>query len=227
MGGGAEEGEDGEDDGNDDDDEEVNAWNLRKSSASSLDTLSNLFPEELQAALLPIVTVRRRLPCRVLPRPPDPHPACAVEAGATRLAAARIRHPRARRRGGGLPRRPGDHGTANCAVHAAFAGRPAAARAQHLLLDARPVLQVALPARRAAAERHAADAAGGAAGRLAQARHGQKQAGAGGRLLRAGGIGGGGGRRAGAQAAAHLAAPDRRAGVGACHRRASLLAARR
>ena len=56
MGGGAEEGDDGDDDGNDDD--EVNAWNLRKSSASSLDTLSNLFPEELQAALLPIVNVR-------------------------------------------------------------------------------------------------------------------------------------------------------------------------
>ena len=83
MGGGAEEGEDGDDDGNDDDDDEVNAWNLRKSSASSLDTLSNLFPDELQAALLPIVTVRRCQPCRVLPRPPDSQPSRAVEAGAT------------------------------------------------------------------------------------------------------------------------------------------------
>ena len=54
MGGGTE--EDGDDDGNDDD--EVNAWNLRKSSASSLDVLSNLFPEELLPVLLPIVQVR-------------------------------------------------------------------------------------------------------------------------------------------------------------------------
>jgi len=58
MGGGTEEGgEDGEDD---DDDDEVNAWNLRKSSASSLDVLSTLFPEELLPVLLPIVQVRQR-----------------------------------------------------------------------------------------------------------------------------------------------------------------------
>ena len=74
MGGGAEEGDDGDDDGNDDDDE-VNAWNLRKSSASSLDTLSNLFPEELQAALLPIVTVRCQPLC-ALPRAASLTPPC-------------------------------------------------------------------------------------------------------------------------------------------------------
>ena len=73
MGGGAEEGEDGDDDGNDDDDDEVNAWNLRKSSASSLDTLSNLFPDELQAALLPIVTVRAST-AHALPERPDTRP---------------------------------------------------------------------------------------------------------------------------------------------------------
>ena len=65
MGGGTEEGGgDGDDDGNDDD--EVNSWNLRKSSANSLDVLSNLFPEELLPVLLPIVQARRER-ARALP----------------------------------------------------------------------------------------------------------------------------------------------------------------
>jgi transportin-1 len=66
-GGGAEEGGDeGEDD---DDDDEVNAWNLRKSSATSLDVLSTLFPEELLPVLLPIVQVRA----------PDDPPFCSSD----------------------------------------------------------------------------------------------------------------------------------------------------
>ena len=55
MGGGTT--EEGGEDGDDDDDDEVNAWNLRKSSATSLDVLSTLFPEELLPVLLPIVQV--------------------------------------------------------------------------------------------------------------------------------------------------------------------------
>lgn len=48
---------DAEDD--DDNDEAVQSWTLRKSSASSLDTLSACYPSELLPVLLPIVDVRR------------------------------------------------------------------------------------------------------------------------------------------------------------------------
>jgi len=42
----------------DDNDEAVQSWTLRKSSASSLDTLSACYPSEMLPVLLPIVDVR-------------------------------------------------------------------------------------------------------------------------------------------------------------------------
>jgi transportin-1 len=62
MGGAAADGEEGEEDDGADADDAVSAWTLRKSSASSLDVLSNVFPDELLPVMLPIVQVRC-LPC--------------------------------------------------------------------------------------------------------------------------------------------------------------------
>jgi transportin-1 len=62
-----------EDAGND---VEVRAWTLRKSSASSLDVLSNCFPDELLPVMLPIVDVRAlhvSAGCRPLMSPHQAH----------------------------------------------------------------------------------------------------------------------------------------------------------
>lgn len=62
MGGGTEDGEaDGEEEG--EDEEEASAWTLRKSSASSLDVLSTLFPDDLLPVMLPIVQVWAATTC--------------------------------------------------------------------------------------------------------------------------------------------------------------------
>lgn len=58
AGGAAASGEEGDGDDEDGDDEAVSSWTLRKSSASSLDVLSNVFAEELLPVMLPIVQVR-------------------------------------------------------------------------------------------------------------------------------------------------------------------------
>jgi transportin-1 len=55
-------GEDGEDEDDDDDDDEVRAWNLRKCSAAALDTLSNVYNDEILPVLLPIVQQRLEQP---------------------------------------------------------------------------------------------------------------------------------------------------------------------
>ena len=56
---------DAEDD--DDDGDAMQSWTLRKSSASSLDTLSMCYPSEMLPVLLPIVDVRYLWVCSVLP----------------------------------------------------------------------------------------------------------------------------------------------------------------
>jgi transportin-1 len=71
QGGNAEEEEEEEDDGHDG---EVRAWTLRKSSASSLDVLSNCFSEDLLPVLLPIVDVRPPVPGTLRARHSDPCP---------------------------------------------------------------------------------------------------------------------------------------------------------
>ncbi|KAJ0733908.1 putative armadillo-like helical, importin beta family [Helianthus annuus] len=47
----------GSDDAEDDDDDIVNIWNLRKCSATALDTISNVFGDEILPTLMPFVQV--------------------------------------------------------------------------------------------------------------------------------------------------------------------------
>ena len=57
------EDEEDEEDDDDDDDEEVSVWNLRKSSATALDLISNSFHDDILPLILPHINVSTLSPC--------------------------------------------------------------------------------------------------------------------------------------------------------------------